>query len=75
MCLIPAPFAWEERFGGIFTGMRILACICLAKTNRKVRTKSFARRYSRYHLGIFSAMLCGLSYGGFIVVEGGFCDC
>ena len=32
MCLIPAPFAWEERFGGIFTGMRILACICLAKT-------------------------------------------
>lgn len=35
MCLIPAPFAWEERFGGIFTGMRILACICLAKTNRK----------------------------------------
>lgn len=25
--------------------MRILACICLARTNRKVRTKSFAHRY------------------------------
>lgn len=32
---------------GIYTGARILACICLAKTNCKVRTKSFVRRHIR----------------------------
>lgn len=29
---------------GIYTGARILACICLAKINSKVRTKSFVLR-------------------------------
>lgn len=33
-----------RRFRGIFTGVRILACICLARANNKVRTKSFAPR-------------------------------
>lgn len=43
---------------GVYTGARILACIYLAKTNRKVRTKSFVRRHVLCHLGNFSAMLC-----------------
>lgn len=68
-------FVWEERFGGIFIGMWIFVCICLVKINRKVRIKFFVYRYSRYYFGIFSVMFCGLSYGGFIVVEGRFCVC
>lgn len=42
---------------GIYTGARILACIYLAVTNRKVRTKSFVLRHWACHLGNFSAML------------------
>lgn len=54
---------WDIGSEGIYTGVRILACICLARINSKVRTKSFVLGCLwDNHLGIFSAMLCLISY-------------
>lgn len=54
---MPDPFAYGVGVKGIYTGARILACICLARTNGKVRTKSFVPGWVWGRLGIFSAML------------------
>lgn len=42
---------------GIYTGVRILACIYLARINCKVRTKSLVHGCVWQHLSIFSTML------------------
>lgn len=55
-CLIPAPIILGEEDKGICTGMQILACMCWARINGKVRTKSFVLGGSA-RLGVFSAML------------------
>lgn len=38
MCLIPAPLSLIN-LEGIFTGVRMLACVSLLKVNRKAGTK------------------------------------
>ena len=48
--------------GGILTGVRILACVSLAKIDKKVRTKPLCFRGSaQTYLDVFSVMLL-LSY-------------
>lgn len=61
MSLIPAPLSFID-LEGIFTGMRILACVSLLGINRKAGTKPLCLWSNYTHLGIFSALLYCLSY-------------
>lgn len=61
MCLIPAPLDLVD-LEGIFTGVRMLACVSLLGVNRKAGTKPLCLWSWYTHLGIFSALLYCLSY-------------